>query len=357
MPGTSNIKRVPNELMCTIFDAFLPTGRTSKNMTPMVLSHVNRRWRELALGMPKLWSLIHISNYDSDILADLFGRSNGLPVDIHFNIPSTQTLTRAKHGHLWNSIILIQRQIFRCRALTISATCETYQLFHRVFTLPSKAPMLASIRLRCLHSCQNLEPCTFSGIIVDHDVLKDVSLHWISLLNADLRSVETLELTHSEGRLLSSMRGSSALKTLVLSHVYLPWAMFCTAPTLTLLKLCGEPALFFFESTFSVPAVRDVEISQLSPNIWSLLVLNLWNNAQHGRFASVKRLVLSEFATDVPSGYLNAQFLYALPSVTHLEFVNATSNSLLQLLRSTPSGWPDVVITIDGVEVTRSAAA
>ncbi|KAJ7872287.1 hypothetical protein B0H14DRAFT_185831 [Mycena olivaceomarginata] len=78
----------PNEIVCEIFVHFLPpypicpppTGPFS----PILLTHICRGWREIALASPALWRAIHISGND-DLVSTFLSRSVLRPLSIHVN--------------------------------------------------------------------------------------------------------------------------------------------------------------------------------------------------------------------------------------------------------------------------------
>ncbi|KAJ7871596.1 hypothetical protein B0H13DRAFT_1634204 [Mycena leptocephala] len=59
---------LPNEIVSEIFIHFLPTYPLFPPLTgllsPTLLTRICRRWREIALGTPALWSAIRASYYD-----------------------------------------------------------------------------------------------------------------------------------------------------------------------------------------------------------------------------------------------------------------------------------------------------
>jgi hypothetical protein len=75
--------------------------------------------------MPRLWTLVHISRYDSDILA---------PIDIHFDIPVTHLRATGATKSLHKTIIVLQPEMLHCCRLDISTSCGTYQLFRHIFS-------------------------------------------------------------------------------------------------------------------------------------------------------------------------------------------------------------------------------
>ncbi|KAI4528930.1 hypothetical protein K525DRAFT_275873 [Schizophyllum commune Loenen D] len=71
---TSNMRRLPSEILQNIFVACLPTdgpAAMSDNEAPLVLTRVCRRWRHVAYGTAELWASIHIACPDPRGLSPL----------------------------------------------------------------------------------------------------------------------------------------------------------------------------------------------------------------------------------------------------------------------------------------------
>ncbi|KAJ7841560.1 hypothetical protein B0H13DRAFT_144336, partial [Mycena leptocephala] len=71
---TYPVLALPNEIVSEIFMHFLPTYPLFPPLigilSPTILTHICRRWREIALSNPALWSVL---SYDDDIPSDLKG--------------------------------------------------------------------------------------------------------------------------------------------------------------------------------------------------------------------------------------------------------------------------------------------
>ncbi|TRM63518.1 hypothetical protein BD626DRAFT_494561 [Schizophyllum amplum] len=71
---TSGMRRLPAEILQTIFVACLPTdgpAAMADNEAPLVLTRVCRRWRRIAYGTAELWASIHIACPDPRGLSPL----------------------------------------------------------------------------------------------------------------------------------------------------------------------------------------------------------------------------------------------------------------------------------------------
>ncbi|KAJ7872303.1 hypothetical protein B0H14DRAFT_186186 [Mycena olivaceomarginata] len=83
------ILTLPNEIVCEIFIHFLPIYPICPPLTglfsPILLTHICRRWREIALALPALWRaiLIHPNRYPaSDLVSTMLSRSGPCPLSI-----------------------------------------------------------------------------------------------------------------------------------------------------------------------------------------------------------------------------------------------------------------------------------
>ncbi|KAJ7076650.1 hypothetical protein B0H15DRAFT_955506 [Mycena belliarum] len=82
---------LPNEIIYEIFGHFIPPYPLCPPFTgllsPMVLTHICHRWREIALAMPSLWRAIELEDHaDDDPIFEAvecwLDRSRGLPLSI-----------------------------------------------------------------------------------------------------------------------------------------------------------------------------------------------------------------------------------------------------------------------------------
>ncbi|KAJ7622431.1 hypothetical protein FB45DRAFT_838530 [Roridomyces roridus] len=94
----SPVRRLPDDILREIFIASLPSKGNATlraSDTPILLCHVTRRWRNLALSTPRLWATLHIiglpvmqDNTRVDRMNDAanawLSRSGALPLSISF---------------------------------------------------------------------------------------------------------------------------------------------------------------------------------------------------------------------------------------------------------------------------------
>lgn len=82
-PGTVGITDIPNEVLANIFEFSQPTvpGRLDKAHTPFIISQTCRRFRELALSLPRLWSSVCLWMCKDELEACL-SRAKNIPLSV-----------------------------------------------------------------------------------------------------------------------------------------------------------------------------------------------------------------------------------------------------------------------------------
>lgn len=115
----SPISIIPNEILSTTFEAVClsPSLRPTQLSFEIVLFHVSRHWRSVALNDPHLWTGIHVDPRASGPLSmteAYLSRSGALLLDINLNLgyrtkvevaPIYQVL--AAHLHRWYQLQLV----------------------------------------------------------------------------------------------------------------------------------------------------------------------------------------------------------------------------------------------------------
>ncbi|KAK7051892.1 F-box domain-containing protein [Favolaschia claudopus] len=138
---TYPVLSLPNEIVSEIFVHLLPiypepppgTGRSS----PLCLTHICRRWREIAISMPVLWRAIQLSGYNETsfddamvYLASLYGeRSKLYPLSIDLWYPESTLSALIPYSGRWEHLDL------------------KFGSRDRDITLENKFPMLRSLKL------------------------------------------------------------------------------------------------------------------------------------------------------------------------------------------------------------------
>lgn len=167
----TSIHSLPVELLCRVFVLVVEPhdsmGDTAFDTRPVCLSHVCRRWREVALGTPILWRSIHFYHFDlfspskslPDCVTAFLQRRQKVTLDIVLSndetdpwIPESYDIIRTTASclglGLYNGLsLLIDTHNVRC----ISTTCCTMllvDLFLQLLCKKDRFSSLASLDLR-----------------------------------------------------------------------------------------------------------------------------------------------------------------------------------------------------------------
>jgi|SRR5882762_1427341 len=100
----------PNEILSAIFEAgLLPQSQTREPPFEILVCQVTRRWRNVAIGTPSLWTNIVFSDKQPlDLVTSYMTRSRSIPLSIHMIISATdmEPIVRSivPHARRWHSL-------------------------------------------------------------------------------------------------------------------------------------------------------------------------------------------------------------------------------------------------------------
>ncbi|KAJ7434902.1 hypothetical protein B0H11DRAFT_2115982 [Mycena galericulata] len=149
----SPVRRVPTDIMQEIFVASLPSGQNStitEQDAPLLLCHICRAWRGLALSMPRLWASLHIVAPPNvrmismnDTVNSWLSRSGTLPLAISVAVPPTS-------GQIPDISMLHTLIAFSLRWEHIKFTFPTYESLSPLASLsPADVPILRTVAISC----------------------------------------------------------------------------------------------------------------------------------------------------------------------------------------------------------------
>lgn len=342
------IASLPNELLTEIFKLLCKSSKATSNGAnvsnfPILLTHVNRHWRELAISLSSLWTEIYVSQYDADILNTMFHRSRGHPLDIVLNFP--KATPPGANLRLWKTLITVLSQMGRCCSLTVSTISANYDLIRRIFPSNCAAPMLKSLNLICL-DFQSV-PSIFPAFAFDPEVFVHLSVDGVVLPNCDVSSVERMELRNTESFWLENVEERSKLQKLSLFNVFIPWSLDMATRRLNHMTL-DAGSLSIFDSNVDFSSLICLEITATSPIEWHAVIDSIGKTSQSQKFAEVNSLVLSRFDGDpVVSGLLSIELRNALPRLAVIEFLQVNPGSLAGFIRDYSTIWPNTTVIVD----------
>ncbi|KAJ7836587.1 hypothetical protein B0H14DRAFT_3704863, partial [Mycena olivaceomarginata] len=233
---------LPTEIVIEIFVQFLPgyprCPPSTGPFSPTLLTHICRRWREIALGVPTLWRAIPVSFYDIPLekqnhISDFLRRSGSCPLSIQsydlslavpepevfaaivphrtrwehlsmrLSLPELPTiegpLPLLRHLDLWigenpdpaDIVTFREVPLLRSVTLTVNAHSSVILPWTQLTSLALNT-VYRSEYLPILQQAPNLVQCELR-ILYEHDVDDHLVPHEITL-----RSVESLTLEDSE---------------------------------------------------------------------------------------------------------------------------------------------------------------
>jgi hypothetical protein len=350
---------LPNEILCEIFELASSTDITKRTHMTIAISHVDSRWREVALDLPNLWTSIRISGYDATVLDSVLLRSKGRPLDIFLNYQ--QATPAGANLRLWNTLISVLSEMHRCRSLTVSTIDANFKLMRNVFGSRCMAPLLESLKLTCVDT-KTREPSIFPLINYDSARLDHIYVDGAVFIIANPMGVVEMEIRNTVGPWQWPTGGRpldrtyESLEKLTLVNVPIAQGTTFTSPALTNITFKGRNAESIFDSNFNPATLTSIEISQVESHTWVDIIHHFSRSWQLQRFSRVQHLTLSDLET--PSSCMGisvARFALALSGLTNLNFAKTSPEFLFNMLRTSPSVWLDVVFTVDGIEVPHPA--
>ncbi|KDQ24937.1 hypothetical protein PLEOSDRAFT_1097873 [Pleurotus ostreatus PC15] len=141
------VHRLPNELLCAIFDIYCAESALPKDASAIVLSHVCRRWREIILQTSEFWTNIvvrRVTEHTSDRLQAYLSRSRTRG-DPHMQ-PLTLDIDPNQETTLLDAILKsVLRDIGRCKHLKISTDLPRIDAFLDRLPASGGMPLLTSL--------------------------------------------------------------------------------------------------------------------------------------------------------------------------------------------------------------------
>jgi hypothetical protein len=238
------ISSLPNELLSAIFEAGSPSPPSHPGKLPfeVLVSHVSRHWRHVAINTPRLWTEIapHRFNMANTYLQRSKVTPLNLFVDLDFEIHTQDHITSICH--------LITPHVGRWHRIHVVCNwCEGLNAF--LDSLPSAAPLLRCIKIHySKRDVWEQEPFEFDLlrlIFIDGTPsLTSLLLNGVTLQNylPPLTSIIDLQLHHPrilvDGFILRHMlTGLPRLTHLVFNDLVFDIAGWGTVGTIELLSL------------------------------------------------------------------------------------------------------------------------
>ncbi|PPQ63353.1 hypothetical protein CVT24_006726 [Panaeolus cyanescens] len=189
-PIFSPIRRLPDDMLEEIFFHCLPQHRNPIPMIsdcPLMLTFVCRKWRDVALSAPRLWSKLHISfehepRYISQTeyndwplrvvgLQQWIQRSGSLPLSLSLYCCDSVFGEMFEPSFAREVMLVIKQNAHRCASLEMRLSQDMFNMMHTIIDIqPEVFPQLKSIR----HSPSY-------GSTTSAEMALTLFSHWLSL--------------------------------------------------------------------------------------------------------------------------------------------------------------------------------
>ncbi|KAJ7486604.1 hypothetical protein FB451DRAFT_1227631 [Mycena latifolia] len=210
----SPARRVPDDIVCAIFVACLPSLRNpiiTSDEPPLLLCQICSPWRRLALSTPRLWAAVHVVlppqpklQILADIVTDWLDRSGALPLSV--SVVLSRTWTREDDAlPLLTPLISVSR---RWQHMQFSFwNNHILSAFHTLH--PYDVPMLESLTMHGSGQPMDWGP-NLDNDLVDSDFLSFMntpSLHSVSIRGSPITHILPLPWAHLRTLAIAHMQG------------------------------------------------------------------------------------------------------------------------------------------------------
>ncbi|KDQ63913.1 hypothetical protein JAAARDRAFT_187313 [Jaapia argillacea MUCL 33604] len=341
------IEKLPPELLIAIFTIAVSTAAKRRDFRRAIyISHISRRWREVAIHTPELWMNIslNVCSRKRFALGRLYlDRSLPHPVDV-FISANRRVYPKASASVFAEVVDLLLRHFHRCHSLHITALdmndlVEITNFGSSMVVTPLLEMLEVTFQGHILRSLPL--PISFRGGTpsLRHIRLDHVLLHWQSPLLANLTTLEIGRIAPRHRPKYEELRDfftkASSLRTLIVQSELLRYSSDPHIPVNSLRSL--ELAGIYNESTLELaPQIYTPYLVSLAISInpacpqeidaWYLFA-NLVRDGPT-RYPSLISLSLR----DVPTDVLDTNFADAFPTVTQLNITTSDDLDLVALL-------------------------
>jgi hypothetical protein len=359
--NTAPIACLPNELLIVIFEKLRPLARTSsqKRNFPLDLCHVTRRWRSVVVGTSSLWTSIELSSESTDLLDAHLERSRGCQLEIIYDdVEEGPYNVRTRRN-----LDQVTPHIERVRQLRIFS--ESLESIHLIlFRLSrSDALVLEHISIVCLDALDEGEVDLYNAShpgsapsLTSLDLTGNIALAFLPSLNTvttlKLRDLVT-DISPKYRRLFEMLGALTNLTSLSLHGRVVHYGLAERLPKIEIASLLHlsisleeDPYDEEDESFFPPDYLACVCTALITP---SLETLALHHTTQHMfsyfasslpvqpcRYPALKTLEISD-RVPADGSVINItqatiHLIQALPTITHLAFLNGCAADVVELL-------------------------
>ncbi|KAJ6623703.1 hypothetical protein B0H10DRAFT_2009232 [Mycena sp. CBHHK59/15] len=361
---------LPDEVLRRIF---LYIHQLSER-NPLLLTSLTKRWRDLAVSLPSLWTAVRI-NHDRhlSVLAEIISRSKTLPIDIYIRLEAYKYRFSTEYEDAIDTLIA---HITRWRSLTIVATNPVlHHIRDRI-----QGILMPALEHFELIQCDTGPVHHLGPFVFDPSVFTSLRLERTMMYPADaslLVGIKSIELVESslamldEQKLLSlayptmeprppSMTSVERLVVIASNPVthglsYSPafYPMHLTSVTFARLEAPSmdlvQALSHVYGTALSSPVLQVLEIADIHGHALVMLLAVIRSRS----FSALHTLSIAAIDMD---GF-DDKVMDAFSVVTHLSLARVDAGPILRRLAD-PVWWPALSrMELDGVVVARPTAA
>lgn len=145
-----HIDMLPPEILWMIFGYFSHLSSSGRGQVQpiILLSHISRHWRDVALSAPALWDQLDINSYRRpDVLRTLLGRSSERSLSIRIDWPETIFWSGAELPDFNDTCRALVEELARIRNLSITGRKLTLRRFTDKVLVQTALPHLQHLEL------------------------------------------------------------------------------------------------------------------------------------------------------------------------------------------------------------------
>ncbi|KAJ6555555.1 hypothetical protein B0H10DRAFT_2122668 [Mycena sp. CBHHK59/15] len=316
----------------------LPDELSERN--PLLLTSLTKRWRDLAVSLPSLWTAVRI-NHDRhlSVLAEIISRSKTLPIDIYIRLEAYKYRFSTEYEDAIDALIA---HITRWRSLTIVATNPVlHHIRDRI-----QGILMPALEHFELIQCDTGPVHHLGPFVFDPSVFTSLRLERTMMYPADaslLVGIKSIELVESSLAMLDEQKLLSLAMTSVERLVVI-------ASNPVTHGLSYSPAFYpmhLTSVTFARLEAPSMDLVQALSHVYGTAL------SSPRSFSALHTLSIAAIDMD---GF-DDKVMDAFSVVTHLSLARVDAGPILRRLAD-PVWWPALSrMELDGVVVARPTAA
>ncbi|RDB27334.1 hypothetical protein Hypma_004422 [Hypsizygus marmoreus] len=345
---------------------------------PVIISHVVRQWRTLAIDTPLLWFNIRITRHTNlDALRETILRSGEckLWVNITLPRPTTKRIPSRRlreSSHICDVLRLLMPHASRWRHLSVVAESHSIEHILQLFA-GTKFTRLQSLELVKTDGA-TVSHC--GPLIFDPNIFLTLRLHRVTIHvghPTQLGGLTTVEISHTSCCMIDQVSLDSLSLFNSLTHPpsmlnlrkltvaaqnpTFPLHPSFHSSSLVCLKLSAfsstsptlHAAFIQFFNASSSPNLKHLELDSMLGSAWDAFIQSL-TSTHIPKYPALESLTLRSL--QLRDADVDLEFAHAFPAITHLHLFEVDPEPVFVLLQTNHMVWPALTLTVDGTEIS-----